>query len=217
MTLDPNVENLLRQLTPQVLGLLIRRYGDFDACEDALQEALLGAADQWPSEGVPANPKGWMITVASRRWTEQWRSETARRRREVRAATTEPHDARPGLAADDTLTLLFLCCHPSLTLPSQVTLTLRAVGGLNTAEIARALLLPKATVGQRVSRAKQRIKASGARFVMPSQAELPERLAAVLRVLYLIFNEGYTSSSGPALHRVELTAEAVRLTRQLLD
>jgi RNA polymerase sigma factor (sigma-70 family) len=217
MTLDPNVENLLRQLTPQVLGLLNRRYGDFYACEDALQEALLAAADQWPSEGVPANPKGWMITVASRRWTEQWRSETARRRREVTAATTEPHDARPGSSADDTLTLLFLCCHPSLTLPSQVTLTLRAVGGLNTAEIARALLLPKATVGQRVSRAKQRIKASGARFVMPSQAELPERLAAVLRVLYLIFNEGYTASSGPALHRVELTAEAVRLTRQLLD
>ena len=217
MTLDPNVENLLRQLTPQVLGLLIRRFGDFDACEDALQEALLAAADQWPSEGVPANPKGWIITVASRRWTEQWRSETARRRREVRATTTEPHDARPGSSADDTLTLLFLCCHPSLTLPSQVTLTLRAVGGLNTAEIARALLLPKATVGQRVSRAKQRIKASGARFVMPSQAELPERLAAVLRVLYLIFNEGYTASSGPALHRVELTAEAVRLIRQLLD
>jgi predicted RNA polymerase sigma factor len=217
MTLDPNVEILLRQLTPQVLGLLIREYGDFDACEDALQEALLAAAAQWPTEGVPANPKGWMITVASRRRTEQWRSETARRRREVTAATTEPHDAGPGSSADDTLTLLFLCCHPSLTLPSQVTLTLRAVGGLNTAEIARALLLPKATVGQRVSRAKQRIKASGARFVMPSQAELPERLAAVLRVLYLIFNEGYTASSGPALQRVELTAEAIRLTRQLLD
>jgi RNA polymerase sigma factor (sigma-70 family) len=217
MTLDPNVENLLRQLAPQVLGLLVRRYGDFDDCEDALQEALLAAADQWQTEGVPANPKGWMITVASRRWTEEWRSETARRRREVAAATAQPRDAGPGSSSDDTLTLLFLCCHPSLTLPSQVTLTLRAVGGLNTAEIARALLVPQATVGQRISRAKQRIKASGARFVMPSQRELPERLAAVLRVLYLIFNEGYTASSGPALHRVELTAEAIRLNRQLLD
>jgi predicted RNA polymerase sigma factor len=217
MTLDPVVENLLRELAPQVLGLLVRRYGDFDTCEDALQEALLAAAAQWPTEGVPANPKGWLITVASRRWTERWRSETARRRREVTAATARPPDAGPGSSADDTLTLLFLCCHPSLTLPSQVTLTLRAVGGLSTAEIARALLLPKATVGQRTSRAKQRIKTSGARFAMPSQAELPQRLAAVLRVLYLIFNEGYTASSGPALQRVELTAEAIRLARQLLD
>ena len=217
MRLDPHVETLLRELTPQVLGLLVRRYGDFDACEDALQEALLAAAAQWPTEGVPANPKGWMIRVASRRWTEQWRSESARRRRELTVATTEPPDAQPGSSADDTLTLLFLCCHPSLTLPSQVTLTLRAVGGLNTAEIARALLLPKATVGQRVSRAKQRIRASGAQFVMPSRTEFPERLAAVLRVLYLIFNEGYTASSGPALHRVELTAEAIQLTRHILD
>jgi predicted RNA polymerase sigma factor len=216
MMLDPNVENLLRELAPQVLGLLVRRYGDFDACEDALQEALLAAAVQWPSEGEPANPKGWMITVASRRWTEQRRSETACRRREV-AAATEQRDAGPVSSADDTLALLFLCCHPALTLPSQVTLTLRAMGGLTTAEIARALLLPEATVGQRISRAKQRIRASGARFVMPSRAELPERLAAVLRVLYLIFNEGYTASSGPALQRVELTAEAIRLTRQLLD
>ena len=217
MTLEPNVEDLLRELAPQVLGLLVRRYGDFDACEDAQQEALLAAATQWPTEGVPANPKGWLITVASRRLTEQWRSETARRRREVTAAASQPPDAGRGSSADDTLTLLFLCCHPSLTLTSQVTLTLRAVGGLNTAEIARALLLPKATVGQRISRAKQRIKASGAQFAMPSQAELPQRLVAVLRVLYLIFNEGYTASSGPALQRVELTAEAIRLARQLLD
>jgi predicted RNA polymerase sigma factor len=217
--LNPDVEDLLRELAPQVLGLLVRRYGDFDACEDALQEALLAAATQWPSEGVPVNPKGWMITVASRRWTEQRRSESARYRREATVASTQLREAAlPGSAADDTLTLLFLCCHPSLTtLPSQVTLTLRAVGGLNTAEIARALLLPKATVGQRISRAKQRIKVSGARFVMPSEVELPERLGAVLRVLYLIFNEGSTASSGPALHRVELTTEAIRLTRLLLD
>ncbi len=214
---DVSVENLLRSLAPQVLGLLVRRYGDFDACEDAVQEALLAAAIQWPSEGVPANPKGWLITVASRRWTELWRTESARRRRELTSATAQPADTEPGSSADDTLTLLFLCCHPSLTLPSQVTLMLRAVGGLNTAEIARAFLIPKATVGQRISRAKQRIRASGTRFVMPSQKELPERLAAVKRVLYLIFNEGYTASSGPALQRVELTAEAIRLTRQLLD
>lgn len=217
MSLDSNVELLLRQLAPQVLGYLVRRYGDFDACEDALQEALLAAAAQWPTEGVPANPKGWMITVASRRWTEQWRRETARQRREVASETEQPRDAGPSSSVDETLTLLFLCCHPSLTLPSQVTLTLRALGGLNTAEIARALLVPQATVGQRISRAKQRIKASGARFVMPPEAELPQRLAAVLRVLYLIFNEGYTASSGPALHRVELTAEAIRLARLLLD
>ncbi len=217
MALDPRVEDPLRELVPQVLALLVRRYGDLDSCEDAVQESLLAAAVQWPSEGVPANPKGWLITVASRRWTEQWRSETARRRREVTAKTAQPPDGEPGSSADDTLTLLFLCCHPSLTLPSQVTLTLRAVGGLNTAEIARALLLPPATVGQRISRAKQRIKASGARFVMPSPEELPERSAGVLRVLYLIFNEGYTASSGLALQRVELTAEAIRLTRQLLD
>jgi RNA polymerase sigma factor (sigma-70 family) len=216
-TLDPKLERLLRELAPQVLGVLVRRHGDFDACEDALQEALLAAAARWQTEGKPANPKGWMITVASRRWTEHWRSETARRRREVAAATAQPLRPGPGSSADDTLTLLFLCCHRSLTLLSQVTLTLRAAGGLTTAEIARALLLPEATVGQRISRAKQRIRASGARFAMPSQAELPERLAAVLRVLYLIFNEGYTASSGPELHRVELTAEAIRLTRQLLD
>jgi RNA polymerase sigma factor (sigma-70 family) len=218
MTPQPTVEDLLRELAPQVLGLLVRRYGDFDASEDALQEALLAAAVQWPSEGVPANPKGWLITVASRRWTEQWRSESARSRREASAAkAVQQRDTEPGSSADDTLMLLFLCCHPSLTQSSQVTLTLRAVGGLSTEEIASALLLPTATVGQRVSRAKQRIRRSGARFVMPSQTEFSERLAAVLRVLYLIFNEGYTASSGPALHRVELTAEAIRLTRQLLD
>lgn len=217
MMLDPKIERLLRELAPQILGLLVRRYDDFDACEDALQEALLGATAQWPRDGIPSNPKGWMITVASRRWTEQWRRETARRRREIAAAASKPLGAGLGSATDDTLTLLFLCCHPSLTPPSQVTLTLRAVGGLTTAEIARALLLPEATVAQRISRAKQRIRTSGARFVMPSQEELPQRLAAVLRVLYLIFNEGYTASSGPALHRVELTAEAIRLGRQLLD
>jgi RNA polymerase sigma factor (sigma-70 family) len=209
------VEGLLRELSPQVLGALVRRYGDFDGCEDAVQEALLAAARQWPAEGTPANPRGWLTTVAARRWIERWRQEAARRRREETAAALAPPPPGPGPAADDTLTLLLLCCHPSLTQPSQVALTLRAVGGLTTAEIARAFLVPAATVAQRISRAKQRIKASGTRFGMPAEAERPERVAAVLQVLYLIFNEGYTASSGTALHRVELTGEAIRLTRQL--
>jgi RNA polymerase sigma factor (sigma-70 family) len=210
-----NVERLLRDLAPEVLGALIRHYGDFDTCEDAVQEALLAAAVQWPSEGVPANPKGWLITVASRRRIELWRNESARRRREQSAAMLEPPDAPPVPAADDTLTLLLLCCHPSLTAASQVALTLRAVGGLTTAEIARAFLVPEATVAQRISRAKQRIKAGGAQFRLPPPEERSKRTTAVLHVLYLIFNEGYTASSGSALHRVELTSEAIRLTRQL--
>jgi RNA polymerase sigma factor (sigma-70 family) len=209
------VEGLLRELAPRVLGVLVRRYGDLDTCEDAVQEALLAAALGWPAEGVPANPTGWLVTAASRRWIEQWRSETARRRRERTAAMLAPPEPEPAPAVDDTLTLLLLCCHPSLTPVSQVALTLRAVGGLTTAEIARALLVPEATVGQRISRAKQRIKASGAEFRMPPPEELPGRVSAVLHVLYLIFNEGYTASSGAALHRVELTAEAIRLAWQL--
>jgi RNA polymerase sigma factor (sigma-70 family) len=209
------VEALLRELSPQVLGALVRRYGDFDTCEDAVQEALLAAARQWPASGTPANPRAWLTTVAARRWIERWRQDAARRRREETAAALDPPPPEPGPAVDDTLTLLLLCCHPSLTLPSQVALTLRAVGGLTTAEIARALLVPEATVAQRISRAKQRIKASGARFRLPAEHERSERVAAVLQVLYLVFNEGYTASSGTALHRVELSGEAIRLTRQL--
>ena len=215
MSSSTHVERLLRDLAPEVLGALVRHYGDFDTCEDAVQEALLAASMQWPSEGVPANPKGWLITVASRRRIELWRNESARRRREQSAAMLQPPDAPPAPAVDDTLTLLLLCCHPSLTAASQVALTLRAVGGLTTAEIARAFLVPEPTVAQRISRAKQRIKASGAQFRLPPPEELSERMTAVLHVLYLIFNEGYTASSGSALHRVELTSEAIRLTRQL--
>jgi len=211
------VEDLLRELAPGVLGALVRRYGGFDTCEDAVQEALLAAAVQWPTEGVPGNPKGWLVTVASRRRTELWRNDSARRRREETAAALAPPGPEPAPAVDDTLTLLLLCCHPSLTPVSQVALTLRAVGGLSTAEIARAFLVPEATVAQRISRAKQRIKTSGAEFRLPPQDERSERMVAVLHVLYLIFNEGYTASSGPALHRVELTSEAIRLTRQLRD
>ena len=211
----PPIEALLRELAPQVLGLLVNRYGGFDTCEDAVQEALLAAVVQWPTEGVPDNPKGWLITVAARRRTELWRNESARRRREDTAAALAPPDPEPIPAVDDTLTLLLLCCHPALSTASKVALTLRAVGGLTTAEIARALLVPVSTVGQRISRAKQQIKASGAQFQLPDEADRPERVAAVLHVLYLIFNEGYTASSGSALQRVELTTEAIRLTRQL--
>jgi len=205
------IEELLREQAPQVLGALVRRYGDFDACEDAVQEALLAASQQWPADGVPDNPRSWLITVASRRRIEVLRNEAARARREETVASwTAPE---PASSEDDSLTLLMLCCHPELTPQSQVALTLRAVGGLTTGEIARAFLMPEATIGQRISRAKAKLK--GARFALPPAAEQPERLAAVLHVLYLIFNEGYTASSGATLHRVELSAEAIRLTRQL--
>jgi RNA polymerase sigma factor (sigma-70 family) len=209
------VEGLLRDLAPRVLAGLVRRYGGFDTCEDAVQEALVAAATQWPAQGVPANPEGWLFTVAARRRVELLRSESARRRREQTVAAMAPPDPEPVSGVDDTLTLLLLCCHPSLTRPSQVALTLRAVGGLTTAEIARAFLVPESTVAQRISRAKQRIRASGAEFRMPPEAELGERMAAVLQVLYLIFTEGSTASSGAALHRVELSAEAIRLARQV--
>jgi RNA polymerase sigma factor (sigma-70 family) len=215
------VEDLLRELAPQVLGALVRRYGHFDACEDAVQEALLAAATQWPDQGAPDNPRAWLITVASRRLTDQLRSEASRRRRETAVATLAPVDQPtvpiPGDEhppdQDDTLTLLFLCCHPALSPPSQIALTLRAVGGLTTAQIARAFLVPEATMAQRISRAKQRIVAAGIGFQPPPAAERADRLRVVLHVLYLIFNEGYTTTSGPSLHRSELTGKAIRLAR----
>lgn len=209
---DRRIEELLRTLAPGVLATVARRHQRFEVCEDAVQEALLAAATQWPVDGIPENPRGWLVTTASRRWIEIWRSDTARRRRENRSATAADN-APPSSSADDSLTLLFLCCHPALTPVSAVALTLRAVGGLRTAEIARALLVPESTVAQRISRAKASIRASGARFDMPDHADRPRRLAAVLHVLYLVFNEGYTASSGARLHRVELSAEAIRLTR----
>lgn len=207
MTSTPRIEVLLRELAPQVLGVLVRRHGQFDVCEDAVQEALLAAAQQWPRDGVPDNPKGWLITAASRRWIEQYRSDVARRQREEKVVALTPAPPDPVPATDDTLTILALCCHESLTTASQIALTLRAVGGLTTAEIARAFLVPEATIAQRISRAKQKVK--GTRF------RPPKDLTAVLHVLYLIFTEGSTASSGDDLVRVDLTAEAIRLTRQL--
>jgi RNA polymerase sigma factor (sigma-70 family) len=216
-------EDQLRSLAPQVLGAIVRRYGHFDLSEDAVQEALLAAAMQWPEQGVPDNPRGWLITVASRRLMDELRSEQARRRREDAAAAQVPSDeavaAPPGEEQlpdqDDTLTLFFLCCHPALSPASQIALTLRAVGGLTTAQIAKAFLVPEATMAQRISRAKQRIKATGIPFHLPPEPERADRLRSVLHVLYLIFNEGYTASSGPDLLRSELTAEAIRLTREV--
>jgi RNA polymerase sigma factor (sigma-70 family) len=210
--MSSEVEGLLRELAPQVLGTLIRRHGRFDACEDAVQEALLEAALKWPERGLPDNPAGWLMTVAGRRLTDQVRSETARRRREETVAVQAVPEGEVS-NRDDTLTLLFLCCHPAVTAPSQIALTLRAVGGLTTAEIADAFLVPESTMAQRISRAKSKIKAAGAKFQLPPEAERDERLATVLHVLYLVFNEGYTASSGPDLHRAELTTEAIRLTR----
>ena len=226
MTGQHQIEDLLRELAPQVLGVLVRRHGQFDACEDAVQEALLAATVQWPGEGVPERPRSWLLTVASRALVDSWRADSARRRRET-AAALDPTDRSPatdcdgvvdpGLAADgdDRLTLLFLCCHPALSQASQIALTLRAVGGLRNPQIAAAFLVPEATIAKRMVRAKQAVRDAGARFELPHQPQRTERLGVVLHVLYLIFNEGYTTSSGPALQRTDLTAEAIRLTRLL--
>ena len=212
------MEYLLRELAPQVLGAVTRRFRDFAAAEDAVQEALMAAVLQWPREGIPENPRGWLIQVASRRMTDSWRSDEARRRRESTLAaessqTEPPADLDPEMEPDDTLTLLLMCCHPVLTPASAIALTLRAVGGLTTAEIAKAFLVPEATMAQRISRAKQSIMASGVPFQLPTREDRAQRLRAVLHTLYLIFNEGYTSSAGPQIQRLELAREAIRLAR----
>lgn len=218
-----DVGRLLRDLAPQVLGAVARRHGDFAEAEDAVQEALIAAAQRWPADGVPRNPRGWLYHVALRRLTDHLRSELARRRREDAVAAdvwadwafVPPPDAELPADRDDTLVLLFMCCHPALTPPSAIALTLRAVGGLTTAEIAAAFLVPEPTMAQRISRAKQSIRASGIAFAMPAPAERAERLRSVLHVLYLLFNEGYTATSGPHLHRADLSGEAIRLARML--
>jgi RNA polymerase sigma factor (sigma-70 family) len=217
---ETDVENLLRQLAPHVLGAVVRRYGHFDIAEDAVQEAMLAAATQWPGEGLPDNPKGWLITVAARRLTDLLRSEQARRRREDTVARWQLLEQQTDAAerpddSDDTLILLFMCCHPALSPLSQLALTLRAVGGLTTAEVARAFLVSEATMTRRITRAKQQIKDSGVPFRLPARPERAERFAVVLHVLYLIFTEGYAATSGGSLYRVELSTEAIRLTRMV--
>ncbi|MCX4982830.1 RNA polymerase sigma factor [Streptomyces sp. NBC_00572] len=216
------IEDLLRTYAPQVLGVLVRRYGTFDTCEDAVQEALIAAARQWPGEGVPENPRGWLVTVASRKLVDQVRSEAARRRREDALALATPDsellahaaDEEPGSDRDDSLALLFLCCHPDLSPPSRIALTLRAVGGLTTAQIAAAFLVPESTMAQRISRAKQTIKAAGGSLTLPPE-DRTARLAEVRHVLYLVFNEGYTASGGDELTAPELSTEAIRLATLL--
>jgi RNA polymerase sigma factor (sigma-70 family) len=219
----PSAQDLLRDLAPQVLGVVIRRFRDFAASEDAVQEALIAAATQWPREGLPENPRAWLIQVASRRVADHVRAETARRHREAIVVSLVPPEEQLALAADeedaterdDTLDLLFMCCHPVLSSASAIALTLRAVGGLTTFEIAKAFLVPETTMAQRISRAKQSIKVSGVPFEMPGAEERAARLGAVMHVLYLIFSEGYTATSGPELHRSDLSGEAIRLTRML--
>ena len=221
--LDDDAQDLLRDLAPQVLGVLLRRYRDFGGCEDAVQEALTAAAMQWPKQGMPDSPKAWLITVATRRLTDQIRADTARRLREQLVVSLIPVDEQIALAADasginerdETLDLYFMCCHPALSSSSQIALTLRAVGGLTTAEIARAFLVPEATMAQRLTRAKQTIRSAGATFPELTSADRADRLPAVLKVIYLIFNEGYSTSTGDTLYRVDLSAEAIRVGRLL--
>lgn len=220
--LKPPIERLLRELAPQVLSPVVRRFRDFSAAEDAVQDALIAAATQWPRDGMPANPRGWLIQVASRRMADHIRSEVARRHREQIAAEEAERlslavEVGTKSGEDDTLVLLFMCCHPALTPASAIALTLRAVGGLTTEEIANAFLVPEATMAQRISRAKQSIKESGIPFQLPTAQDRAQRLEAVLHVLYLIFNEGYASSSGPQLQRADLSDEAIRLTRIVHD
>jgi len=217
---DARIEHLLRELAPQVLGAVARRFRDFSSAEDAVQEAMIAAFTQWPQQGVPDNPRGWLIQVACRRMADHVRGEIARRERET-AVAAEAESLLPTLEIEadmdpnDTLVLLFMCCHPALTPSSAIALTLRAVGGLTTAEIANAFLVPEATMAQRISRAKQTIKASGVPFRLPSPPERSELLPQVLHVLYLIFSEGYASSIGSHLQRLDLAREAIRLTRNI--
>ncbi len=211
----PELEHLLRTEAPQVLGALVRRFGHFDIAEDAVQDALLTAAQQWPTHGIPDYPRGWLIRVGYRRMVDQLRADQLRQRREYQLASQPAPASTDEPAADDSLTLLFLCCHPILSPVSQVALTLRAVGGLTTTEIAHAYGVTEVAMGQRISRAKQQIRSTGGRFVLPSAEDRGNRLTAVLQVLYLIFNEGYAATAGEQLHRVDLTTEAIRLTRML--
>ncbi len=219
---DPSLDVVWRACAPRVLGALVRRYGHFDAAEDALQEALVAAARQWPDEGMPDDPKAWLIRVASRRLVDRMRADGARARREERAGRGAATSRLDGVASedasverDDTLALMLLCCHPSLSRPSQVALTLRAVAGLTTAQIARSFLVPESTLAQRIVRAKARLEAVSDPFRLPPVAEMPARVAAVAHVLYVVFTEGHTATTGGGLTAPSLGAEAIRLAREL--
>ncbi|MFE6864815.1 RNA polymerase sigma factor [Nocardia sp. NPDC057668] len=217
------VRDVWRRESPHVLAALLRRHGDLGHCEDAAQEAAEAATVQWDRDGVPTDPRGWLITVASRRLIDRVRADRSRAGREEAVAAAQPRDAHTAPAADrapigdsdDTLRMLVLCCHPSLSRPSQVALTLHAVCGLGTAEIAAAYLVPTRTMTQRLTRARSTLRSAGAVFELPSRADLPARIAAVLDVCHLLFTEGHTRSTGSALVDWSLTAEAMRLTRQL--
>jgi RNA polymerase sigma factor (sigma-70 family) len=211
------VDGLLRELAPRALGAVVRRYGHFDDAEDAVQEALLAAATSWTADDVPDSPLGWLVRVASRRMADSYRSEEARRRREDLAASWSREPPDPARGQDDTLTLFFMCCHPSLAPASAVALTLRAVGGLTTRQIAAAFLVPETTMAQRISRAKRSLAHSHEQFALPDAAAREQHLALVLRVIYLVFNEGYASSDGPDLVRLDLATEAIRLGRLLRE
>lgn len=215
------IERILRDEAPQTLAALTRRFGDFATAEEATQEALLAASRAWASDGVPSEPRSWLIRVGYRRMIDLLRSDRARHRREIEVGAAELAMTGPGGSpgtppeSDDSLTMLILCCHPALPQTSQVALTLRAVGGLTTAEIARAYGTTENTMGTRISRAKQRLTSAGARFVPPTEADRAERTAAVAAVLYLIYNEGYNATAGQSLTRVDLSGEAIRLARML--